>query len=367
MTVGFFSPLPPARTGVADYSASLLRGLRAHAARVEVNASNADICLYHVGNNQLHREIYERALEQPGVVVLHDAVLQHFFLGSLDERQYVEEFAYNYGRWSEGVSAMLWRNRARSGSDPLYFRYPMLKRIAERSRAVVVHNAAAARMVREHVPNARVYEIPHLYEPGPQPESHVVERLRAATAVSPSTFLFGVFGHLRESKRLSTVLGAFERLRDAGERVALLIAGEFASTDLERAMMDKLTGAGIRRVGYTPELTFNAYARAVDACVNLRYPTAGETSGIAIRLMGAGKPVVFTAGEETEGIPENAAVRVDSGPGELDMLTEYMLWMTRFPRDAETMGAIARRHVEDKHALPRVAEMYWRVLTECRG
>jgi glycosyltransferase involved in cell wall biosynthesis len=366
MTVGFFSPLPPARTGVADYSASLLRGLQAHG-RVEVNAGDADVCLYHLGNNQLHREMYERALERPGVAVLHDAVLQHFFLGSLNERQYIEEFVCNYGRWSEGVAEILWRNRARSGSDPLYFRYPMLKRIAERSRAVVVHNTAAARMVCEHAPDAHILEIPHLYEPGPQPEPYEVERLRAALQVAPSTFLFGVFGHLRESKRLTTVLRAFERLRVAGERVALLVAGEFASSDLERAMTHRLAGAGVRRVGYTPELTFNSYARAVDACVNLRYPTAGETSGIAIRLMGAGKPVLFTAGEETADIPANAAVRVDAGPGELDMLTEYMLWMARFPRVAEAMGSIARRHVEEKHALPRVAEMYWRVLSESRG
>ena len=60
-----------------------------------------DINLYHLGNNPLHREIYQRALEKPGVAVLHDAVLQHFFLGSFSEQQYVAEFVYNYGAWNE--------------------------------------------------------------------------------------------------------------------------------------------------------------------------------------------------------------------------------------------------------------------------
>ena len=45
-----------------------------------------DVALYHVGNNALHREIYQRALTNPGVVVLHDAVLQHLLLGMLGER-----------------------------------------------------------------------------------------------------------------------------------------------------------------------------------------------------------------------------------------------------------------------------------------
>ena len=63
--------------------------LRRHGS-VEPGARRADIALYHLGNNQLHRKIYRRALAKPGVVVLHDAVLHHFFLGSLDRAEYVE-------------------------------------------------------------------------------------------------------------------------------------------------------------------------------------------------------------------------------------------------------------------------------------
>jgi hypothetical protein len=72
--------MPPARTGVADYSAALVAALR-KIGDVSINDPDADISLYHLGNNQLHRPIYERALAHPGVVVLHDAVLHHFFWG----------------------------------------------------------------------------------------------------------------------------------------------------------------------------------------------------------------------------------------------------------------------------------------------
>ena len=96
MTAGFFSPLPPARTGVADYAGALLAELRRHG-RVEVAPARSDAALYHLGNNGLHAEVYRRAMERPGVVVLHDAVLNHFYLGQLNEAQYVDEFVYNYG------------------------------------------------------------------------------------------------------------------------------------------------------------------------------------------------------------------------------------------------------------------------------
>src|ERR1035438_10034326 len=131
MTLGFYSPLPPARTGVADYAAALLAELRRHGP-VDVAPERCDVALYHLGNNPLHAGVYRRALQQPGVVTLHDAVLHHFLLGQLDEMSYVEEFVYNYGEWNRGLAGELWRGRAASGTDPRYFEYPMLKRVAER-------------------------------------------------------------------------------------------------------------------------------------------------------------------------------------------------------------------------------------------
>ncbi len=48
------------------------------------------------------------------------------------EQEYVKEFVYNYGAWTEDQARQLWLGRARSASDPQYFRYSMLKRVAER-------------------------------------------------------------------------------------------------------------------------------------------------------------------------------------------------------------------------------------------
>jgi glycosyltransferase involved in cell wall biosynthesis len=363
LKVGFFSPLPPARTGVADYSAALLRALQ-KLGKVTVNAGDADIALYHIGNNQLHRDIYQRALDAPGVVVLHDAVLQHFFLGSLTEHDYVAEFIYNYGGWNEDLARELWLHRARSAADPQYFRFPMLRRIAERSLAVVVHNPRAAEMVREHTRDAVIREIPHLREPPPLIADFEVIRTRAELGLRPHTFLFGVFGHLRESKRLPTVLRAFERVSGAAD-IALLVAGDFVSTDLARSLEPLLATAGILRIGHTKESDFWRYAAAVDACINLRYPAAGETSGIAIRLMGMGKPVIVTAACETSAFPESACLRVDSGVAEEGLLADYMVWLASFPDDARAIGRRASAHICEFHAVDRIARLYWQVLTDC--
>jgi len=363
MKVGFFSPLPPARTGVADYSAALLGALR-KSGTVLANRGG-DINLYHLGNNALHREIYQRALEEPGIVVLHDAVLNHFFLGELRREAYVREFVRNYGEWASDLAARLWEGRARSAANPLYFQYPMIRRVVERSRAVIVHNARAGRIAREHGAAGDVHLIPHLFEPPALPPDYEVIRLRERLGVRSSDMLFAVFGHLRETKRISTVLRAFARVRREQTNVKLLVAGEFASRDPARALAGELDADGVMRTGYLPGHDFVLHAAATDVCLNLRWPPAGETSGIAVRLMGMGRCVVVTGGEETAAFPEGAVIRVEAGPAEEEMLAAYLFWLARSPGRAREIGARAAAHIAEFHATDRVAAEYWRAISGC--
>lgn len=359
MKVGFFAPLPPAPTGVAGYAAGLLAELRRFGS-IEVNGRRADVFLYHLGNNQLHRRIYLRALERPGVVVLHDAVLHHFFLGALDRDGYVEEFVYNYGEWSRGLAETLWAGRSRSAQDPRYFRYPMLRRIAEVSAAIVVHNPAAARMVREHAPQAHVVEIPFpVRRPELSPESERI-RWHKRMGLGLRTTLFGMFGYLREAKRPGVVLRAFQDARRAGADAAMLIAGRFESAELERAMAPWMRE--VVRLGRLPDRQFWDAAALADVAVNLRYPPAGETSGIGMTLMGLGKTVIFSDTEEIAGLPGSACLRVEPGPGECACLAEYMVWLARFPEYAREMGTRAAQWVRERHAPAAVAERYWKLL-----
>lgn len=357
---GFYAPMPPARSGVADYAASLLTALRLHGP-VELCPDRCDLPLYHLGNNRLHADIYRRALEHPGVVVLHDAVLHHFLLGHLDADAYVEEFVHNYGDWTRDLARDLWRHRGASGADRRYFDFPMLKRVAERSRAVVVHNPAAARIVRAHAPDARIEEIPHLFDPPPLPSESEAIRYRQRLGIGPERFLFGVFGYLRESKRLIPVLDA---IRAVGPPAALLVAGEFVSTDLERAVAPLLHGPDIVRLPHLSERDFWLAASAIDACINLRYPAAGETSGIAIRMMGIGKPVLLTESEECSRFPEDACVRIAAGALEPDSLRQHLVLLTSIPEAARAIGQRGAGHIHSRHRVNEVSDRFWRLLCE---
>ncbi len=363
MKVGFHAPLPPAHTGVADYAAALLKELQRHG-EVAVAPSECDVRLYHIGNNQLHREIYARALREPGVVVLHDALLQHFFLGSLTREQYIEEFVYNYGAWSRNEAEVLWQERSISSQDPRYFARPMLRRIAESAHTVVVHNPAAAAIVQQHAPGARVLEIPHLlFEPEPESVGKA-DAFRMELGMKQGTFLFGVFGYLRESKRILPILRTFQRLRAIRSEVALLIAGEFVSSDLQRAVEPLLQQPGLYRIGHLATPQFESAAASVDCCLNLRFPQAGETSGIGMRLMGFGKPVIVTEGAEHSRLPLTACFRIQPGIAEEEELFHYMAAVSQYPELARSVGREAAHHLRRYHSLELIGNQYWKALCD---
>src|ERR1041385_1213551 len=108
MRVAFFSPLPPCRSGIADYSQALLDSLRKRA-RVDVFSDESrafhpqefDIALYQIGNNPHHTFVYERALEYPGVVVMHESNLHHLIADLTIKRgdwdAYLREAEYDGG------------------------------------------------------------------------------------------------------------------------------------------------------------------------------------------------------------------------------------------------------------------------------
>ena len=347
------APPPGSRSGVADYAQRLGNALQPH--------WDPSTDLYHIGNNGLHLEIYTRAIERPGIVVLHDAVLNHLLLGTLDRERYVAEFVHNYGEWRRDLAEELWERRASSGVDPRYFEFGMLRRVVEAARQVVVHNPGAARLAREHGAG-QVATIPHFFEFDGLPDACDAARFRQRLGIAPSTVLFACFGYLRETKRLGPTLGAFRRLNAIYPDSALLMAGEPVSPALERYLSSEAQHPAIFRLGHMPEWDLLVAAEAVDCCVNLRYPAAGETSGIAIRLMGIGKPVILSEGEETSDFPLGTCLKVQAGVSEEPELFELMALLAATPSLGRAIGATARKHIATRHNLEVVVEKYLRLL-----
>lgn len=307
--------MPPARTGVAHYSSMLAERLGQHVdltLNPEQPATSNQQLVYHLGNNPFHEEIYRLAMCEPGIIVLHDVVLHHLIVEMTLARGDVEGYV-DALRASHGAAGEAWaRGRAMGMHDEIgNFLLPASIEIARRSRAVIVHNKWAAERLLSFGVETPVHVVPHPYVHEPVSRQVTV----------PEGRIVGLFGFLTAAKRANVVLEAFANARKQDPSLVLLVVGEPApNIDIETLRRD-----GVVFTGYVPDEDFASYYAAADRLVNLRYPSAGETSGTLIRALDAGKPVAVSDYAQFAEFPDDCVTKIPLGGDEVNMLTDFLL------------------------------------------
>jgi glycosyltransferase involved in cell wall biosynthesis len=366
MKIAFWTPLPPTKSGIAHYSSMLLPELARRyevtavvatagdvvaferfssdegngenafrvvaAAEAEAAADGFDLAVYQLGNNPHHEFIYRQALRRAGLVVLHEVVLHHLIvemtLARGDAGAYVDTMRRNHGAagaaFAEGRAAGL---HGEIGN----FLFPASVELASSALAVIVHNDYASERLRSWGVATRIEVIGHPFaeRPGDRGGAGHASRLatRRALGAEAGDRLVGLFGFVTSAKRIAVVMEAFARAAHRDSRLRLAVVGEPApNIDLDSIAKAYAVGPGLwRSTGYVAEESFDRYLEAVDAVVNLRYPTAGETSGALIRTFAIGRPVAVSQYAQFAEYPPEVAAPIPIGAGEVDALTRFLL------------------------------------------
>jgi len=390
MKIAHFSPLPPARTGVADYSATLLPFLARHG-RVDlwINVSEEnstvpegctrvfysdaddlksllspyDAVVYHFGNSLAHRSLYRVFLENPGVVVLHDFVLHHFFAAFYLEYlhspgSYVEEMEYNYGSKGRSLGEAVTDGTGQKLWDAAPSQYPLNKRILDNATAVIVHSNFVKSAVLATHPRLRLAKINH-FARLTEDDTGTAE-LRRRYAIPVDSVVVGSFGFTTPAKRLDATLRVLKGLRRPD--VLFIIVGEQIN-NIAKASQD-VGMEKVRFTGYVDEEMFDDYIRLCDICVNLRSPTMGETSGSLCRALAAGKAcVVSNVGWFSE-LPNNCVAKVDVDETEEQVLAAYLRRLIDDRSLRVAMGANSQRYVRENCDIEVIAQQYAGFLAE---
>ena len=362
MRVAFVSPMPPSRSGIADYSAALAERLK-HLAELELfpepsprfEPARFDAILYQLGNNPHHAFVYEMALRHPGVVVMHEASLHHL-LAEITIRRgdwdgYLRELEYD-----SGPEALAYGRRVRAREvGPDYEGVPMTRRLLDASRAVIVHSRFMADAIRKAGFAGPLARIPHgAWIPAADRMAY-----RTRLGLDESTPLIGVFGFLKPYKRIAESLRAFRRLLRLEPGVKMVLAGEphpeFPIPPLVRSLD---LSANVRLLGFTPIEDFVGYLAACDIVLNLRYPTVGESSGSLLRALGLGKAVLVSDVGAFGEFPDDVCLKVRVDAAEEDQIFEYLNLLVSRPEVARTLGGRARQWVERECNWDLVARRY---------
>jgi glycosyltransferase involved in cell wall biosynthesis len=354
--IAMLTPLPPARTGVAHYASMLLPAL---SKRADVTAFDSlegydadafDVAIYQLGNNPFHEFAYREAMRRPGVTVLHDFVLHHLIVemtlarGDAEGAEaYVAALEANHGpaggAWAEGRAAGL-------HSEMGNFLFPSSIEVASRSSAVIVHNRWAADALRAHGVATPIHVVPHPYETPDTPADR--DGMRRRLGFSPSDRVIGLFGFLTSAKRAEVILEAFRIARKRHRDLRLLIVGE-AAPNIDAAA---IAGDGVTVTGFVEDADFSAYYAAADRLVNLRYPSAGETSGTLIRALVAGKPVAVSDYAQFAELPDGIVIKIPFGESEAEELAEF------FVRELPDGSALQRRWLAENNDIEKTVAGY---------
>jgi glycosyltransferase involved in cell wall biosynthesis/SAM-dependent methyltransferase len=362
MRVAFFSPLPPAKSGIADYSAAVLEHLNKSievetfaAKPAAFDASRYDVCVYQLGNNPYHGFVYEAALEHPGVVVMHEANLHHLIADLTINRNdwdgYVREVGRNHGPDAEEYAERYVRTRQRAPDYSL----AMLRSVLACSRGAIVHSDAVGAELRAQGFEGPIARILHGAWTAPADRMSY----RARLGLPERTPLIGVFGFLKPYKRIAESLRAFRRLVRAVPDARMILVGE-AHPDLPLPSLVTSMGLEqqVRHLDFVPMDDFNGYLGACDIVLNLRYPTVGESSGTLQRALGMGKAVIVSDVGSFRELPDDICLKVPVNATEEEHLFEYMNLLATRPVVRLALGERARAWAEKECSWEVAAERY---------
>ena len=386
MKIAYFSPLNPIKSGVSDYSEELLEYLSGYGTIdlfvddyrpsaswlydyfkiedyhtiFENNGGNDyDINIYHMGNNENHSYIYSTLLQYPGLVVLHEPMLHHFVfsqtVGNNDVGGYLRELDYCYKSERSRIVKATLEDR----DENSWYDYPMVDRLVDSSLGIIVHSEFARRKVLEVNNRAKVRVVPHHYAPPSQDRMRSPELVREILGFSADDFIVGCHGYMTASKRIDVLLKALASLNGRGRHVKLLLVGKMLPGCNALHLIEDLDlDENVLVTGFVDTRTFREYLNVPDAFVALRHPSAGETSGSVIKMMGAGSPVIVSDHYAFSEMPDDCCMKITTGDEEEDELAGTLQRLMKDPAERKSLGGAARKYVLANHDIQNTARQY---------
>jgi glycosyltransferase involved in cell wall biosynthesis len=376
-------------SGVSDYSSELLPVIADHA-QVDAVAPRAgrfrrarapagikvvspgdfaertghyDAVYYHLGNNPWHRFVYDLAMAHPGVAVFHEFVMHHLLAAFTIEGPggftgYRELLRAQYGDAGERLAVLRARGVA---TDFEKFLFPLNQRVAARSRVIVVHNEDSRERMHELAPEVPVVVIPH-HAGNPPLEVQGIDRAEARRSLGlpEGAFLVGHFGYITRPKQPAAVVGGFAQLAATRPEARLIMIGaDRTGGGLDRLIKRYRLDGRIMVTGYVGRLSrFYLYLKAVDAVVNLRYPSAGESSGTFARALAEGRVVIVNNLGSFAEVPPDVALKVEADGNQAGEVGGHLLRLAGSPEHRRGIEARAREYAATMLDPMRCRDLY---------
>ncbi|MGI9168339.1 MAG: glycosyltransferase [Pyrinomonadaceae bacterium] len=373
MKLNWFSPLPPAKTEIAHYTKRLLPALSSHAEVtlwtdqrdwdrqlaefVEVRVykvkkipwadlNRADMTVYQIGNNPLfHGSIWQVSRRHPGVIVLHDDRLHHFFDGLYrvewrDRNSYLELMERYYGEQGRSDADKCYQSEAKNIGYMAEL-YPLTQLAIENALGVVVHTREAFDSLAAN-PRSTLAYVPLPFAVNPLPK-------RPGKSGPPYRLI--LFGYLGRNRRLASVFKALAGMHER-DQFHLDIFGNILDDEKDvHAQISKLNlKKQVTLHGFAPEPELEDFLSSSDLAINLRFPTMGEASASQLRIWAHALPSLVSKVGWYGSLPSDTVAFVRADANEIEDIQRHLRTFLTNPARFAIMGEQGRKELQQNHS-----------------
>jgi len=387
--LAYVSPLPPERSGIADYSAEVIAQLEQYydihlivpdghagttgiAARFpmhdiawfDANARSFSRLIYHFGNSNVHWHMFAMLQRHPGIVVLHDFFLSNV-IDNLDRFGGVPNAFREALFYSHGYTAMA-EHRLIGHNDTIW-KYPANKLVLDNATGVIVHSEFSIELAEKfYGPGSAAHwrTLPLLRGEPTSTDTSIDgrEAARAALGLGADEFLICSFGMLGSTKLNAELLEAFSALQPhPGRRYRLAYVGGEDRTEYGAAHEARILASGrgdaIIITGFVSAEQYRTYLQAADIAVQLRGMTRGETSASVLDCLLYGIATIVNANGSNAVLPPQLVYML---PDRFDQqqLNDALACLCLDDAERARLAASGKDHVREHHAPEVVGRQY---------
>ena len=372
--LAYISPLPPQKSGIADYSAELLPSLSKyydidviiqqaditdawinnHCAIHDVqwfkeNAAIYERILYHFGNSTFHEHMFDLLSKFPGVVILHDFYLGGVlsYMGILNLELY---YAHGYKPFVD-----------KTKNNMCYF--PSNKRVLDTAKGIIVHSQHAKKLADKWYGKGFADDwetIPLLKVPCIINDKIT---LKAELGITKDAFVVCSFGMLAPTKQNQRLLAAWLASTLSQQKNSYLIfigethQGEYGH-NLEASIKKSRVSAQIKITGWINMQDFKKYLNIADVGVQLRTMSRGEASAAVLDCMNYGLATIVNAHGAMADIDHDAVYKLQDEFTQEELVTA----LEELYKDKEKrkkLGKKARDIILKNHDPDKCASKYF--------
>jgi glycosyltransferase involved in cell wall biosynthesis/ubiquinone/menaquinone biosynthesis C-methylase UbiE len=393
--IAFFSPLPPLKSGISNYAEDLIPSLDRYFNLDLIHDNNylpninlankllpysqfetylktneCEGIFYQIGNSSYHCYMYSHLMRYSGITVLHD-----YYLGGLINYMdnfcpelritLAKELEYCYGL--EKAKDIL--GKLQKGLLNVHEKFPeagiyLNRRIFTRSLGVILHNRwAYQRAIKDFGnDNEHIVHIPLLVPSIAQQENQFKD-IRLECGIAVDSFIISTFGFISSTKRPLSILLAFKRYLYNNPSAYLIFVGGtdyLGSIDIEAEIKKLDLQNRIKVTNFVTMSEFYRYIKISDICLNLRFPSNGESSASLLKILSIGKPAIVTDIDSFSDFSDDVVFKIPppTESNEVEEIYKALITLTENSEHRNFLSQNALKYVEKEHSPERCARLY---------